>query len=143
MEKVRIFPEDIIIHAKLDTGADYSSLNAEDIVEFEKDKSKWVRFTVRNRFGAQVRLERPIKRIARIKQHLGVQKRQVIRLGVCIGSSYMEEEVNLVNRSKFTAQMLVGRSFLAGMVIVDPSLTYTSEPSCQLPAAKKKEEDKK
>lgn len=143
MEKVKVYPDGIVIHAKLDTGADYSSLNAEDITEFDKNGKKWVRFMVRNRFGEQVRLERPIKRVARIKQQDGgAQKREVIRLGICIGGAYMEEEVNLVNRSKFTSQMLVGRSFLAGTVIVDPSLTYTAEPSCQRAPAVKEEKTK-
>ena len=145
MEKVRIHPEGIAIHAKLDTGADISSINADDISEFEKNKKKWVRFTVRNRFGEQVKLERPIKRYALIKQHgLKAQKRAVIRLGICMAGSYMEEEVNLVNRSKFTTQMLVGRSFLAGTVIVDPSLTYTADPSCQnAPKADKEQKENK
>ncbi|MGI6523762.1 MAG: ATP-dependent zinc protease [Bdellovibrionota bacterium] len=132
IEKVRLHPEKILAHAKLDTGADISALNAEDIVEYKKDGVPWVRFTIRNRFGEQFRLEREIKRTTRIKQHnRPSQKRYVIRLGICLGSAYMEEEVSLVNRSQFTSQMLVGRSFLAGNVIIDPAQTYMVEPTCR------------
>jgi len=110
------------------------SLNAEDIVEYRKTGKKWVRFTVRNRFGEQVRVEREVKRMVSIKQHnssLPAQKRYVVRLGICLGSAYMEEEVSLVNRANFTSQMLVGRSFQAGNVIIDPAQTYLVEPNCQ------------
>ncbi len=131
-EKIKIFPTSIVIHAKLDTGADYSSLNASQIEQFERDKEKWVRFSLVNRYGQKVTLERPIKRFATIKSHSSKnQKRPVIRLGICAGKTYMEEDVNIVDRTKFEYQMLVGRSFLAGNGVVDPSMTYTSDPDCK------------
>lgn len=138
LEKVRIFPEDILIHVKLDTGADISAVNAQDIVGFEKNGQEWVRFTVRNRFGEEIRLEREVKRIARIKQHSDStksQKRYVVNLGICLGSAYMEEEVSLVNRSQFKVQMLLGRSFLGGNVVIDPAQTYLAEPNCPMKRA--------
>ncbi len=131
-EKVKIYPTDTVIHAKLDTGSDYSSLNASDIEEFNKEKQKWVRFTLLNRYGHRVVLEREIKRFAMIKRHgTKNQRRAVIRLGICAGTTYMEEDVNLVDRSKFEYQMLVGRSFLAGVATIDPAVTFTSEPDCK------------
>lgn len=130
-EKVKIYPTETIVHAKMDTGSDYSSLNASEIEEFVKDKKTWVRFALLNRYGHRVVLERPIKRYAIIKRHgLKSQKRPVIRLGICAAGTYMEEDVNIVDRSKFIYQMLVGRSFMAGNAIIDPSMTYTSEPNC-------------
>lgn len=131
-EKIKIFPTSIVIHAKLDTGADYSSLNASQIEQFDREKEKWVRFSLVNRYGQKVTLERPIKRFATIKRHgTKNQKRPVIRLGICAGKTYMEEDVNIVDRTKFEYQMLVGRSFLAGNGVVDPSMTYTSDPDCK------------
>ena len=144
LEKVRIYPEDVLIHVKLDTGADISSLNAEDIVEYTKKGQKWVKFTVRNRYGEQIRLDREIKRITHIKQHDGKsQKRYVVRLAICLGTAYMEEEVSLVNRSQFSSQMLVGRSYQAGNVVVDAAQTYLTEPSCQSFIARKEEKESK
>jgi hypothetical protein len=76
-------------------------------------------------------VEKQVRRTALIKRHGGKnQRRAVIRLGICLGSTYMEEDVNLTDRTHFDYQMLVGRSFLAGNAIIDPSLTYTTEPNC-------------
>ena len=145
-ERLVIYPEKITIHAKIDTGADSSALDAEDIVEFKRDGRKWIRFTVKNRFGEQVRMERPLKRNTLIKQHDNdiSQSRPVISLGLCLAGAYMEEDVSLVNRSHFTTQMLIGRTFTAGTVIIDPAQTYISEPNCQnIPEAKVVEAVKK
>jgi hypothetical protein len=73
-----------------------------------------------------------VRRSAFIKRHAGKSvERAVVRLGLCLGSHYMEEEVSLVAREKFSHQMLVGRSFLAGNVLVDSAVNYTVEPNCQ------------
>ena len=54
----------------------------------------------------------------------------MVLLGICVGAYYREVEVNLVDRSKFKYPLLVGRSFLSGALIVDPSKTYAVEPNC-------------
>ena len=136
-EKVRIFPGDVLIHAKLDSGADYSSLDAGDIEQFKKGDKTWVRFSVTNRYGKKIQLERPVHRTAIIKKRSGkVEKRLVVLLGLCLGTNFMQEEVNLIDRTNFSLQMLVGRSFLAGKALIDSAVTYTTEPSCkEVPAS--------
>ena len=52
-------------------------------------------------------------------------------MAICLGSHYMETDVNLVDRSNFDYQMLIGRNFLAGNVLIDPASTYVAEPACQ------------
>ena len=138
VEKVKIFPSNLIVQGKLDTGADYSSLSASHIEEFEKNGESWVKFSLKNRFGETKEISERVQRIALIKRHGGKapQKRPVIRLAICLGSHYMETDVNLVDRSNFDYQLLIGRNYLAGNVLVDPSSTYMAEPSCQ-GAAKK------
>ena len=59
IEKVKICPENILFKAKLDTGADHSSLDAANIVEFERDGEKWVRFKVVNFRGQKRIFEKP------------------------------------------------------------------------------------
>ncbi|MBX7137258.1 MAG: RimK/LysX family protein [Oligoflexia bacterium] len=131
-EKVRIYPANIVVHCKIDTGADYSSLNASNIEEIEKSGKQWIRFEITNRYGNKATIERELVRTALIKRHGSKpDKRPVIRLGICIGTKYMEADVNLVNRSNFETQMLIGRSFLAGNVVVDPAMTFTAEPACK------------
>jgi hypothetical protein len=130
VEKVKIMPYNLEIHAKLDTGADFSSLGVKDLQEFEKDGKPWVSFTVKNRDGIEAKISRPVIRTAIIKGHAKNSKREVVRLGICVGDFYMEEEVNLVNRGKFEFQMLVGRSYLAGKAVVDPASMYLVDAQC-------------
>ena len=133
IEKVRIYPGNLVIRAKLDTGSKNSSLNASNITEFTRNGTQWVRFNVTSRYGKTVTFERKMHRLAKIKRHGGrIQPRYSIHLGICLGDFYREAEVNLVDRSGFIYQMLIGRSFLAGNFIVEPSITYTTNPNCKV-----------
>ena len=132
VEKVSIFPGNFKIKAKLDTGAEHSSLNAVHIDEFERNGAKWVRFDVTNWKGRKESIETRVIRKAKIKQH-GREStvRPVIRLGICLGNVYKEVEVNLQDRRKFQYRMLIGRSYLKALFLVDASATFTVEPHCQ------------
>lgn len=133
VERAALEPALFIVHAKLDTGADNSSLDASNIEEFDKDGAKWVRFTISNRYKNTFIIEKPVRREAIIRRHGGKhQRRKVIRLGVCLGDQFLETDVTLVDRRSFDYQMLLGRSFLAGYAVVDPAITYTSSPACTL-----------
>ena len=100
IEKVRISPGNFIVHAKLDSGAEYSSLDAANLTEFERNGKPWVRFDLTERDGQKITMERPLLRWAPIKRHnQEPQRRPVIKLGVCLGNIYKETEVNLVNRA--------------------------------------------
>ena len=133
LEKVRIYPGNLALYAKLDSGAKNSSLNASHVDVFERDDEQWVRFDVTSRYGKTVTIERKVKRVVKIKRHgAKPQARFAINLGICLGNSYKEVEVNLAERSEFLYQMLIGRSFLAGSFIVDPSAKYTTKPNCSV-----------
>ena len=131
LEKARIFPGGYELSAKIDTGADNSSLNVQDCAVFQRGGEDWVRFVVIDDTGKQHKLEKKLVRLAKIKRHSGPrQERPVALLGICVGAFYREVEVNLVDRSKFKYPLLVGRSFLSGALTVDPSKTYSVEPAC-------------
>lgn len=132
VERVRIYPGALEVRAKIDTGADTSSLHCDCIEPFEKrDGSKWVRFTVTNFEGEKIRLEEKVVRTARIKRHADdVQERLVIKLGVCVGETLRETEVNLVDRGGFEYPMLIGRSFLRDDFLIDPAHRYINPPRC-------------
>lgn len=133
-ERVYIPSVDITLHGKLDTGADFSSLHADDLKIIKKGDKTWARFKVTSRKGEEVEVEREVVRTTRIKRlHGKAEERPVISLGLCVGSNFQEEEVNLVNREKFHYNLLIGRSFLAGNAIVDPSTVYAGNPSCTKP----------
>jgi hypothetical protein len=132
LEKACIYPGNLIINAKIDTGARNSSLNASTITEFTRNGEQWVRFNVTNRYSKTATIEQKIHRIVKIKDHDGKpQLRLAIILGISLGSFHKEVEVNLADRSNFNYQMLIGRSFLHGSMIVDPSIKYTTKPICK------------
>jgi hypothetical protein len=131
VEKAVIIPQDIIIHAKLDTGAETSSINAPDPDYFERDGKQWVRFRVTNRDIESVMVEEPIVREARIKRHFGgKQTRPVIDLRICVGDVVKKVEVNLVDRTGLNYQLLIGRNYLKDTYLVNSSSTYTLSPDC-------------
>ncbi len=132
IENVSIFPGNLKIKAKLDTGARNSSLNANHIEKFERDGVNWVRFKLKNWKGRTENIEARVIRMATIKQHGDKSMTSpVIRLGICLGNVFKEVEVNLEDRRKFNYQMLIGRSFLQKSILVDSSVTFTVQPDCQ------------
>lgn len=131
VEKARISPGNMVLQAKMDSGADNSSLNVPDVDEFERNGEKWVRFEVVDEQGTSVVIERKLIRTAKIKRHKALrQRRPVVRMGICIGNYYREAEVNLVDRSRFKYPLLIGRSFMGDNLVIDPSAQFTLEPGC-------------
>lgn len=138
IEKVRLAPGDLEIQAKLDTGADHSSLNAPDPEEFERGDDTWVRFSVENQDGIRQEFEKPVQRMVRIRSASGVGRRYVINMDVCLGGIMREVEVNLADRSSLSYQMLIGRSYMKDHILVDSAREYTLEPDCDLSAEPRK-----
>lgn len=131
IEDVILFPERFVLSAKLDTGADTSSIHADILREDIRGGKRWVTFKVINRSGEETVFERKVVRIASIKQKgLEAQKRPVVRLGVCVGKKRKIVEFTLADRSNFAVPALIGRNFLAGTAVIDSSRTYSKEPSC-------------
>ena len=136
LERVSIEGDQLVLHAKIDTGADSCSLHVTDIDTYKKIGKRWVRFRLMNRNGESVFMERKVSRVARIKStETESQRRYFVEMGICLGSVYKNVHVNLVDRSGFKFRMLVGRNFLQDNFLVDPSLQYTREPSCRKDAA--------
>ncbi len=132
VEKVRLMPDGVVVHAKLDTGADSSSLHAQNIAKFKEGDTEWVKFEIVNRYGERMTIKKEIHRIAMVKRHKGkTQYRKVVRMGICLGNLYQLTDVNLVDRRNFAYQLLVGRDFLAGSAIIDPAISYSAEPDCE------------
>jgi hypothetical protein len=131
IEMARLYPGDILIEAKLDTGARNSSLHATGISEFIRSGQNWVRFTVTDYNKKKITLERRLSRVVEIKRHKGkYQRRPAVKMGICLGGVYKVVEVNLVNRSRFRYKLLVGRSFLGKSILVDSALKHLLKPTC-------------
>lgn len=133
IEIIRIYPGNLDMRAKIDTGAKTSSLGCKGITAFERNGQKWVRFIITNHKADTVTLERKVIRTATIKRHFfRKQERMVVKIGICLGDIFQEAEVTLVDRSGFNYQMLIGRTFIIDNgLIVDPSLKFTTRPKCK------------
>jgi hypothetical protein len=132
-EDAYIYPEAFVVKAKIDTGAAHSSLNAPAIHVYEHQGARWLRFSLTNRYGETILIQRPVGRIARIKRHHGqIQERPVITLELCISGTRRAVDVNVVDRSGFDYQLLIGRSFLQNDFLVDPAATGKSNANCKI-----------
>lgn len=132
VERVVVSAEGFSLKAKLDTGAETSSLDARNIKRIRRSGERLVRFDVPDpETGQLVTLERPLARIVRIRQHDGpYERRPVVQMWLCIGHLAERVEVNLVDRGDFLYPLLLGRSAMRGSIIVDPELTFTTRPRC-------------
>lgn len=120
-----------MFHAKLDTGAKTTSINAINPEFFVRDGQRWSRFSITSKDNKSVTIEAPVVREATIKRHFDQQQvRPVIMLEICIGNVRKREEVNLVDRSKLNYQLLIGRNFLNGDLLIDSASTYLLTPDC-------------
>jgi len=133
IEDVLIDPEHALkLPAKLDTGADTTSLDARNIRRSRRDGEDYVRFVITEpTTGQSVELEKPFVRAVRIKGHGNEPARRVVvRMRICIGDRSRSIEVNLVDRAHFEYPLLLGRNALRDVAVIDPNLRRTREPSC-------------
>lgn len=112
------------IKIRVDSGAKTSALHADQIVLFEKDGEKWIKFIVhpiqRNTKGA-IQCEAKVidKRI--VKSSSGTREsRYVINTDISLGDQTWTIELTLTNRDSMGYRMLLGREAMAGRLIVDP-----------------------
>lgn len=128
VEKVHIYPSDLVMNARIDTGAETSSINAGDITEFERDGKKWVRFTLYDeKANTPHILERRVVRRVKILQSSleeDFEKRVVVTLKITIGNKNELSEFTLTSRDHMTYPILIGRNVLRDLIVVDVSERY-------------------
>ena len=132
VENVILVGPGIHLKAKLDTGAETSSLDAGIIKKFRKDGKRWVRFRIIDRqSGKEYVMVRERVRTIGVVQHDGTaQTRPVVLMNVCIAHRLMTTEVSLIDRSEFNYPLLLGRNTLKSFALIDPSNTFLSDPDC-------------
>ncbi|MGI9206280.1 MAG: ATP-dependent zinc protease family protein [Woeseiaceae bacterium] len=116
--------------ARIDSGAETSSLSASSIVEFERDSDDWVRFTFQhNPEEEPIELELPVKRVILIRQPSTIQaeRRVVVEIDIRLGEELQTTEFALTDRSHMTYPMLLGRAFLMDIYVLDVSRSYIHE----------------
>jgi len=115
------------VKAKVDTGADNSSLHAFDMTRFERDGETWVRFDLHPRQRKKtpaIPCEARVVAERKVKNPGGrLELRPVIRTTVVVAGVPIEALVNLTTRDEMTFRMLLGRRTVRGFLI-DPARSY-------------------
>ena len=128
-------PGNLILEARIDTGAETSSIHAEDIQLVEKDGKRWVRFNLFHpETGAKIPLERRLHRRILVKRKAGGpdDRRYVVRMWVTLGDERVWLDVSLSDRDDFEFPLLIGRNMLMDNFSVDVSRRHTlPEPALQ------------
>ena len=119
------------IKAKVDTGADNSSLHAFNITRFDDEGRPLVRFEIHPR----QRKRRPV--IECVAEVVGERKvknpggrtevRPVIRTKLLIAGEELDALVNLTTRDQMTFRMLLGRRTVRENFVVDPGRSYLGQ----------------
>lgn len=113
---------------RIDTGAVSSSLDARNIVLFERDGNQWVRFDVYTdgKNAKPKTFESKVERFVKIKQDPKNQddRRPVIKAHLQIGKYSAETDLNLTDRSHLEYPLLLGRKFMKDIAIVDVGQSY-------------------
>ena len=119
------------IKAKLDTGAQTSSIHAFDVTSFTRDGTDWVRFRVRpwqRSTDDDVVVECPVHDRRRVRSSSGhVEERIVVRMRLVLVGHDVTAEVTLSNRDEMGFRMLVGREALRHGFVVDPSRSFVGK----------------
>ncbi len=115
------------IPARIDTGAETSSIDADNIKPFERDGEKWVAFDIINRTnGEKYHFEKPIRKVAEIVRINEYEKRYVVEMNIKMGHLLLSNvKFTLAARDKFNYQVLIGRNVLTGRAVVDTALSNT------------------
>ncbi len=128
-EYITIKPDNIRLKARIDTGATTSSIHATEIKLFERDGKKWVKFNLTRSNGQKVPMKKPVIRTIEVKRHGETQQsRPVIKLDVIMGKIKKTTQFSLTDRSQFKFPVLIGRSFLKNIAIVDVNRSYVLSP---------------
>ncbi|HEY7771644.1 MAG TPA: ATP-dependent zinc protease [Marinagarivorans sp.] len=123
------------LKARIDTGAKSSSIHATDVQYFERDGKQWVRFNMYTHKKTRGKVdeargvkpfEAPVLRTVKIKQASadGLDKRPVVKLRVRIGKHEDDAEFTLNDRANMLYPILLGRSFMQDVAIVDVSQVF-------------------
>ncbi|MCV3264154.1 RimK/LysX family protein [Vibrio harveyi] len=121
------------LEARIDTGAQTSSLHVDNLECTEQDGQSYVEFDLHPdvyHLEQVVRCKAPLKANRKVKSSNGTfEHRCVITTMLRMGADqewYID--ITLTNREKMTYMMLLGRQGMADKVLVDPSQSHLLAP---------------
>jgi hypothetical protein len=114
--------------AKVDTGADNSSLHAFNVERFQRDGVDYIRFEVHPKQRSKkpsIQCEAPLATERMVKNPGGRSElRPVIRTRVVVAGVTIDALVNLTSRDEMGFRMLLGRRTVRTKFVVDPGRSY-------------------
>jgi hypothetical protein len=117
--------------AKVDTGADNSSLHAFNLERFRRDGMEYVRFEIHPKQRSRkpsIRCEAPLAMEKKVKNPGGRSElRPVIRTKVVVAGEELNALVNLTSRDEMGFRMLLGRRAVRSRFLVDPGRSYLGQ----------------
>jgi hypothetical protein len=125
VEEVVLMPWGVRLPARIDTGADTSSLDAREL----KVKNNIAEFRLPNRYGG-LELHLPVKAWQNIRSADFKEKRPVVEITFCMGPKILHVRVNLNDRSTVKYPLILGRNALKDYFIVDCERSHCLPPSC-------------
>jgi hypothetical protein len=125
VEQIIVFPWNVKLLGRIDTGAATSSIDARDI----RVKDNTVEFKLFEA-GATQAVTLPIISWRNVRTSEGHARRPVVQLQLCIGSHLLSTAINLNDRSKMEYSLLIGRNVLAGRFVVDVGHRRILPPNC-------------
>jgi hypothetical protein len=115
------------IRAKLDTGARSSALHVDDMSLFDRDGERWVRFALRPGPDLdRVEKEAHVIDIRPVTDSGGrTRERPFIRTVMELADgTHWPIDMNLTNRADMLFPMLLGRTAMAGRLLVDSAQSF-------------------
>lgn len=114
--------------AKVDTGADNSSLHAFNVERVERDGVDYVRFEVHPKQRSRkpsIQCEAPLAMVKKVRNPGGrIELRPVIRTKLRVADVELDALVNLTSRDEMGFRMLLGRRTVRGRFVIDPGRSY-------------------
>lgn len=123
------------VQARIDDKAKSSSIRADSMQLFERDGDQWVRFSLAGpesdgQEKPEVFYEAPLLRKVRVRPADAdeAESRPVVRLKIKLGELIESTEFTLINRDSAAFPVVLGRSFLRDIAVVDDKRQYTQPP---------------
>lgn len=128
------------VKARIDTGAKTSTLYASGVQVFERDGAGWVRFSVTSPWEGENQpqertFEAPLVRKVKVRQNESEppSRRPVVRLTTKVGSIVEDIDFVLQSKSSGTFPVMLGRSFIRDIAIVDVAQQYSQKRHTKAP----------
>lgn len=116
------------IRARIDSGAQTSSIHAANIQPFNRDGEQWVSFDIYPLPESRrvvIKNECQVVSVKKVKNTGGIsESRYVIKTPLTIGDATFDIELTLANRDAMGFRMLLGREAMNDRFLVDPSRSY-------------------